>query len=143
MLMRKSPPDFWEKMENEANDDLSLLVEVGPSHFSAEHLLELRQELREQIGTFGRRQRLSMLLGATGAAWFLVAVLAILLQWVWLLISAFVAMLFCMGGFTFILLWKKGRPKARLGELEYSLGALEEELRKRSVAYPKRSRDAF
>jgi len=143
MLMRKTPPDFWEKMEKEANDDLNLLVEVGPSHFSAEHLLELRQELREQIGTVERRQRLAMLLGATGAMWFLVAGLAWLLQWAWLLITAFVAMLFCMAGFTFLLLWKKGRPNTRLGELEYTLRTLEDELRKRSIAYPKRSRDAF
>lgn len=142
MLPRRNKADFWAQLEKEANDDLDLLSEIGPAYFSVDHLMDLRQELREKVSLFERRQRIAMLMGASGAFWVMLAILARYVGQGWLLITAFVATVLCFAAYAFIIVQQQRIFKSK-GELEFSLRQVEDELRKRAMATPSRSRDAL
>ena len=131
MFRRPHQPDVFDRLEREANDDFRLLDELGPTHFSAEHLMELHGQVRERLVLFKGRQRLAMIVGVIGTGW---ALLALLLQAVglrWLALAAFGAAALCFTGFLFIIFWQKKRFESK-GELEYAQRVIEEELRRRA-----------
>lgn len=131
MFRRTHQPDVFDRLEREANDDFRLLDELGPVHFSAEHLMELHAQVRERLALFKGRQRLAMIVGAIGAGWTLVAVLFYAIGFRWLSFAASGATTLCFTGFLFIVFWQKKRFESK-GELEYAQRVIEEELRRRA-----------
>lgn len=132
MLVRKPKESPLERLEREANDDFSLLAELGPEHFGAEHLLELRQRMQWRMAQFDRRRKLNLTLGATAAGWMLLGVAAMLLGWPLLGQLAFAVMGLSILGFLAGVWWLKWKYESR-GELEYTLMTIEEELRRRAA----------
>lgn len=133
---KKSSADCIERLEREANDELRLLAELGPSEFGYEHLLELRARLRAELTLFGRRQRLAMILGATAAGWVFLAIMLHFFGLVWLALTAAVAAGSAMTGFLALIFWQKKRFESR-GELEHALYDIEAELRRRAQHLPR------
>lgn len=142
MQLRSSKQDFWARLEKEANDDLHLLKEVGPSFFSGEHLSQLRHAMRQQISVFDKRSHLAMMLGASGTGWVMLAILARYFMIDWLSGIAYGASVLCFGGYAYLLFQLKKQFESR-GELEFTLRQIEDELRKRAATAPFRSRDAL
>lgn len=131
MFRRPHQPDVFERLEREANDDFRLLEEVGPAHFSAEHLMELHTRVREQLALFKGRQRLAMIIGVIGTGWAVMALLFHVTGFRWLVYAAFGAAALCFTGFLFIVFWQKKRFESK-GELEFTQRVIEEELRRRA-----------
>lgn len=131
MFRRPHQPDVFERLEREANDDFCLLDELGPAHFSAEHLMELHTRVRERLALFKGRQRLAMIVGVIGTGWVVLALLFQITGFRWLAIGAFAAATLCFMGFLFIVFWQKKRFESK-GELEYTQRVIEEELRRRA-----------
>ncbi len=120
-----------ERLEKEANDEFRLLNDVGPQHFSAEHLLELREQMRQNIRLFMRRQRLAMVLAGTGVGWVFMATLSGFLQFHYLSVAAYTVSSLCLTAFLVIVFWQKWRFNSK-GELEYTMRCIEDELRRRA-----------
>lgn len=120
-----------ECLEKEANDEFRLLNDVGPQHFSAEHLLELREQMRQNIRLFLSRQRLAMVLAGTGVGWVFMAILSGFLQFHYLSIAAYTVSSLCLMAFLAIVFWQKWRFNSK-GELEYTMRSIEDELRRRA-----------
>ncbi|GAB4491944.1 MAG: hypothetical protein OHK0019_12910 [Saprospiraceae bacterium] len=131
MFRRSHQPDVFERLEHEANDDFHLLDEVGPEHFSAEHLMELHARVRERLTLFKGRQRLAMVIGLIGIGWVSVTLLFRIMNFKWLTFAALGASALCFTGFFFIVFWQKKRFESK-GELEYTQRVIEEELRRRA-----------
>lgn len=132
MFMHRRPPlSHLERLEQEGNDDFHLLAELGPEHFSAEHLAELRGAARERLELFDRRQRLAMLIGGTAAGWVFLGILTGYFGPAWLSVAAIVLAGISFFAFFGVILWQKHRFESR-GELEHTLLMIEEELRRRA-----------
>lgn len=131
MFRRKYQPDVFERLEREANDDFRLLDELGPAHFSGEHLMELHARVRERLTLFKGRQRLAMIIGSIATSWTLLAILFKLVDFKWLAFIALGTAAFCFAAFLFIVFWQKKRFESK-GELEYVQRVIEEELRIRA-----------
>lgn len=131
MFRRKYQPDVFERLEREANDDFHLLDELGPAHFSADHLMELHTRVRERLMLFKGRQRLAMIIGSVATGWTLLAVLFNTVGFKWLALAAFGSAALFFIGFLFIVFWQKKRFESK-GELEYAQRVIEEELRRRA-----------
>ena len=76
MFLRKKSPDIFERLEKEASDELRLLEDLGPKHFDTDHLMELHAKVCEQITLQQRHQRIALSVGAAGAGWMFLGVLA-------------------------------------------------------------------
>lgn len=120
-----------ERLEIEANDEFRLLNDVGPQHFSAEHLLELREQMRLNIRLFMRRQRLAMVLAGTGTGWVFMAMLSGILQFHYLSIAAYIVSSLSLMAFLVVVFWQKWRFNSK-GELDYTMRCIEDELRRRA-----------
>lgn len=131
MFRRQHQPDVFERLEREANDDFHLLDELGPVHFSADHLMELHTLVRQRLTLFRGRQRLAMIIGSIATGWTLLAVLFKLMDFKWLAFTALGTATFCFAAFLFIVFWQKKRFESK-GELEYTQRVIEEELRRRA-----------
>lgn len=131
MFRRQHQPDVFERLEREANDDFRLLDELGPTHFSAEHLMELHALVRERLVIFRGRQRLAIVIGSTATAWVFLGILSNLFDFRWISFAAFGAAALSFAAFLFIVFWQKKRYESR-GELEYTRRIIEEELRRRA-----------
>lgn len=131
MFRRPHQPDVFERLEHEANDDFRLLDEVGPEHFSAEHLMELHARVRERLTLFKGRQRLAMIVGLISTGWVFATLLFRVMGLRWLAFAALGASALCLAGFLFIVFWQKKRFESK-GELEYTQRVIEEELRRRA-----------
>jgi hypothetical protein len=131
MFRRKSQPDVFERLESEANDDFRLLDELGPAHFSAEHLMDLHHRVRERLLLFKGRQRLAMIIGLITIGWGLITLLFDVLDLRWLAFASLGASLLSVAGFLFIVFWQKKHFESK-GELEYVQRVIEEELRRRA-----------
>ena len=131
MFFRTHQPDVFERLEREANDDFRLLDELGPAHFSAEHLMELHARVRERLTLFKGRQRLAMIIGSIATSWAMLAILFRLVGFKWLALTALGTAALCFLGFLFIVFWQKKRFESK-GELEYAQRVIEEELRLRA-----------
>jgi hypothetical protein len=131
MFRRPPLPDLFDRLEREANDDFRLLDELGPAHFSAEHLMELHARVRERLVLFKGRQRLAMIVGVVGAGWGFLAMLFHAIGFRWLAFAALGGGALCFAGFLLIVFWQKRRFESK-GELEYAQRVIEEELRRRA-----------
>ncbi len=131
MFRRPHQPDVFEHLEREANDDFRLLDELGPTLFSAEHLMELHARVRERLALFKGRQRLAMIAGVIGTGWASMALLFHTVGFRWFGFAAFGAAALCFSGFLFVVFWQKKRFESK-GELEYAQRVIEEELRRRA-----------
>ncbi len=132
MLFRKSKESPLDRLEREANDDFLLLEELGPEYFGAQHLLELREQLRLRMEQFDRWRRLNTLLGATSAGWIVLGGLFFAFGWTIFASVALTIMGLSLLGFLagfWLLKWKY---QSR-GELEFTLRTIEEELRRRAT----------
>lgn len=137
MLLRKKNSDSWEMLELEGNDDLQLLMDLGPEYFEADHLMDLRRQLRGLLHQYERRQRTAMLFACTGLFWIALAMAARSLHATWIFALAIVAVMISVCVYLFILLWPE-KGFMRKGALVYTLRSLEDELRKRTATYPTR-----
>ncbi|MEZ4964543.1 MAG: VirB3 family type IV secretion system protein [Saprospiraceae bacterium] len=131
MFRRKEKESPLERLEREANDDFRLLDELGPTHFGADHLMEMHAQARERLTIFRGRQRLAMIMGGTATGWVLLAMVANLFGFEWLAFATFGAAALSFGAFLFIVFWQKKRFESR-GELEYTKRIIEEELHRRA-----------
>lgn len=131
MFRRPRQVDVFDRLERESNDDFHLLDELGPTHFSAEHLMELYARVREQLVIFKGRQRLAMIIGVVATGWVFLAAMCNMLGFRWLSFATFGAAALCLAGFLFIVFWQKKRFESK-GELEYMQRVIEEELRRRA-----------
>lgn len=131
MFRRPAQPDVFERLEQEANDDFRLLDEVGPAHFSAEHLMEMHVRVRERITLFKGRQRLAMIVGVIGTGWTILALLLQAFNLPWLAFASIGCAMLCFIGLLFIVFWQKKSFESK-GELEYMQRVIEEELRRRA-----------
>lgn len=132
MLFRKSKESSLERLEREANDDYLLLSELGPEYFGAQHLLELREQIRLRMEHFDRWRHLNMLLGIMSIGWSVIGAGFALAGWSILMTLAFSVMGLSILGFltgAWLLKWKYNSR----GELEYALRTIEEELRRRAT----------
>lgn len=120
-----------ERLEQEANDEFRLLNDVGAQHFSADHLLELREKMRQNIHMFMRRQRLAMVLAGTGTGWVFMAFLSGFMQFPYLSLAAYTVASLSLSAFLFVVVWQKWRFNSK-GELEYTMRCIEDELRRRA-----------
>ncbi|MBL7774739.1 MAG: hypothetical protein JNK89_01985 [Saprospiraceae bacterium] len=132
MLFRKVKESPLERLEREANDDFRLLAELGPEYFGAQHLLELREQMRLRMDQFDRLRRLNMLLGGMSAGWILLGVFCLLAGWVLPAQLAFSVTGLCMLGFIAGAWFLKWKYESR-GELEFTLRTIEDELRRRAA----------
>ena len=130
MLYRKPDESPLDRLEREANDEFRLLSELGPAEFAFEHLLELRERARRRLQLFDRRQRLAMLLGGTAAGWVFLAMLAGSFGYPWLMIAGGAVGTLGFLAFFVLIILQKQRFESR-GELEFTLRAIEDELRRR------------
>ncbi|MBP6825761.1 MAG: hypothetical protein KA165_04280 [Saprospiraceae bacterium] len=131
-MFRRPPKESpLERLEREANDDFRLLDELGPTHFGADHLMELHARARERLAIFRGRQRFAMVIGGTAIGWFLLASIANLLNFKWLALGSIAVSALGLAGFLLIVFWQKRRFESR-GELEYTQRIIEEELRRRA-----------
>jgi hypothetical protein len=137
MLLRKKNTDSWELLEQEGNDDLLLLMDLGPEHFEVDHLMDLRRQLSGMLNRYEKRQRLAILFACIGLFWVLLATAARSLRMEWIFILASMAVVICVGAYLFMLL-RSEKGFVRKGELVYTLKSLEDELRRRTAAYSSR-----
>ena len=132
MLFRKSKESPLDRLEREANDDFLLLSELGPEYFGAQHLLELREQMRLRMEQFDRWRKLNMLLGVMAGGWAVLGLGFALAGWSIMTILAVTVTGLSLLGFVtgaWLLKWKY---QSR-GELEYTLRTIEEELRRRAA----------
>lgn len=132
MQIRKSKESPLDRLEREANDDFRLLAELGPEYFGAEHLLELREQMRLRMSQFDRWRKLNTLVGATAAGWMLLGGLMLVFGLPILARVAFGIMVVSLLGFVAGVWLLKWKYESR-GELEYTLRSIEEELRRRAA----------
>lgn len=132
LFFRKSKESPLERLEREANDDFLLLAELGPEYFGAQHLLELREQLRLQMAQLDRWRRFNRLLGVTAGGWMLLAGLFLVVK-----LSVMTTLAASVMGISFLgflagawmLKWKY---RSRI-EMEFTLRTIEEELRRRAA----------
>jgi hypothetical protein len=139
ILKRKPSESGLERLEREGNDDFLLLEELGPRHFGFEHLLELREQIRERLQIFQRRQRLAMIIGACSSGWIFLAIMARHFDYMWLALAAYSAGALSLIAFLGIVVWQKKQFESK-GELEYTRQVIEEELRRRAGKMPQQPR---
>lgn len=132
MLFRKSDESSLDRLEREANDDFSLLAELGPEDFGVEHLVELRDRMQWRLARFDRWRRFNLLIGATAGGWLLLGGLAAMAGEGLLARLAFGVMLLSVLAFLAGVWLLKIKFESR-GELEYTLRTIEDELRRRAA----------
>jgi hypothetical protein len=69
------------EFEARANDDLTLLDELGAAHFSTSNLLELDFKIEEKLAAFDFYHKRVIWLGATAAGWLLLGVGSLFCGW--------------------------------------------------------------
>lgn len=137
-ILQHKPADEspLDRLEREANDDFQMLEELGPTHFGTEHLLEMREHLRQQLSVFDRRQHFALSLGGTAAGWVVLGILTARMGWFWMALAAHSLAAASLVGFFVILFFLKKRFESR-GELEHTAREIETELRRRAPAKQK------
>jgi len=130
MFRRIKHPDIFERLEREATDELRLLDDLGPTFFDTDHLMELHAKVCEQLTLQQRHQRVALSIGAAGAGWMLLGVIAQLLQFQ---VLALVAFGLCASGlsiFLGLLIFSQKRFQTK-GHLDHTKHSIEDELRSR------------
>ncbi len=67
--------------EARANDDLTLLDELGPVHFATADLLDLDRQIEERLAAFDFYQKRVVWIGASAAVWLLIGVCFLCAGW--------------------------------------------------------------
>lgn len=124
--------DIFERLEREANDELLLLDELGPTYFGTDHLIELHEILRDRLALAQRRQRFVFASIGGLVGWAVLAGLARFMGYYWLALGAF-GLLTLSAGLLFFVLFRSRHQRLFRGHLEYDLRLIEEELRKRGL----------
>jgi hypothetical protein len=88
--------DVFDRLEHEASDELGLLAELGPQGFGTEHLVELHALVCTRIILQKRALSLSVAVGAAGAGWILLGILAGSMKSNLLSMISFAASIICM-----------------------------------------------
>ena len=130
IFRRKAKPDIFERLEQEASNELQLLEELGPQGFGTEHLMELHAQICANINEQQRLTKVAMSIGATGIGWLLLGFLAFFLGYQTPGLIAFglsaVCFMIFFGAITYS--FRRFRTK---GHLEYTRLSIEDELRNR------------
>lgn len=140
MFRRKKSADIFERLEKEAADEVRLLEDLGPKHFDTDHLMELHAKVCERITLQQRHQRIALSVGAAGAGWILLGVMAHLLGFDLLAFAAFglASVSFC--SFLGLLIFSTRRFQTR-GHLDHTRHSIEDELRRRRDKQRERMED--
>jgi uncharacterized membrane protein YgaE (UPF0421/DUF939 family) len=128
-LPKLSPIDLLEK---EGNDVFLLLDAVGPSHFGADQLYDMRETVKERLRQYDRWQRINWYLLSTALGWVFALTAAYVTQQKWMARMAFVMIALTFVLFVVSLVLLNMRYKSR-GELSHTLQSIEDELYKRSA----------
>lgn len=140
MFLRKKSPDIFERLEKEASDELRLLEDLGPKHFDTDHLMELHAKVCEQITLQQRHQRIALSVGAAGAGWMFLGVLAHLLGFQVLVFTAFGLASASLALFLCLLILSNRRFQTK-GHLDHTRHSIEDELRSRRDKQRERMED--
>ncbi len=122
--------DVFDRLEHEASDELGLLVELGPQGFGTEHLLELHALVCTRIILQKRALSLSVAVGAAGAGWLLLGVLAASMNSNMISMASFAAAIICMLVFAGMMAHTY-RKFGIQGQLVHTRLSIEDELRSR------------
>ena len=131
MFRRRLPMSSLDRLEREANNELRLLLDIGPEYFGVDHLLELREKAKLRIHIFTRRQRLALTLGGTATGWVFLGILFWMVHAPLFAVAAYIIAAVSFGVFLTMVVLQKWHFESR-GELEHALQTIEEELLKRS-----------
>ena len=132
MLKRLPEETPIDRFERECNDDFRSLAELGPEYFSAEHLVELRDEVLLRISRLERLHRLNFVSGAVVLSWALVGAVAMRFAYFLPAQIAFFMMLLAAVVFIAGIILVKSRYESK-NSLRYTFFQIEEELRRRGV----------
>lgn len=123
---------YLERLEQEANNELQEFVELEPSYYSTDHLLDLRRQWLGEMQLFQQMQKMNLVIGACAPIWMLVGILFSFLKMQILTVIAFC--LFSVFTLTFVVasLVVKRRFKSR-GYLEHIGDLLNTELQSRGI----------
>ncbi len=129
-------PNLFDRLEKDGNDDFSLLDEFGPSQFGTDHLLELREQAKQQLAYFGKKLRLSMIVGGLSAGWIFLGLMFFYFGKPLFALSTLGIGAVCLTIFMAmtVLLYKNYGTK---GKWEHAQRQIESELRHRASQIPK------
>lgn len=130
MFRRKKTPDIFERLEQEAADELRLLDELGPKQFGTDHLMELHAQVCARIGAQQRLQKIALSVGAAGVGWLFLGMLALILQYQIPAFIAFGLSSLCLSAFLGVLLYSTKKYQTK-GHLDHTRLSIEDELRTR------------
>lgn len=119
--------NIFDRLEKEGNDDFALFQEFGADQFGTEHLREMRDRAKEQLEFFGKKLRLSMIIGGLSAGWILLGLLLVYLRFPVLGLSSLGVGVVCLTVFMAmtVVLYKNYGSK---GEWEHLQRQIESEL---------------
>ncbi len=140
MFGRKKSPDIFERLEQEASDELRLLDDLGPQQFDTEHLMELHAKVCEQITLQQKHQRISLSVGAAAAGWVILGAIAFLMGFQILTLAAFGLAAVSLATFLGLLLFSAQRYQT-IGHLNSTRHSIEDELRSRRGLQRERTGD--
>lgn len=133
MVIRPHRQELWhERLEREGNDDFALLEEVGPVHFTADHLQEMRELISFRLAQFDKVNRLNMWFGASTVLWVVGAFAGLALGYRIAILLACLGLVISLSAFVTGIVLLKVRFESR-GNLEYTLSVIDEELRRRGT----------
>ena len=123
---------YLERLEHEAANELQEFVELEPSFYSTDHLLDLRRQWLGEMQLFRQMQKMNLIIGGCSPVWFAVGILFANLEMQILTILSFC--LFSVFLFTFLVasFVVKKKFKSR-GYLEYIGNLLNDELQLRGI----------
>lgn len=140
MFRRKKTPDIFERLENEAADELHLLDELGPKQFGTDHLMELHAQVCARINAQQRLQRIALSVGATGVGWLFLGMLSLILEHQLPAFIAFGLSTLCLSAFLALLLYSSRKYQTK-GHLDHTRLSIEDELRSRRDVQRKHMED--
>lgn len=132
----ESLDNYLERLEKEATNELQEFVELEPSYYSTDHLLELRRQWLGEIQLFQQMQKVNIIIGACSPIWFTVGVLFLILEMEILAVIAFCLFSVFLLVFLIASFVVKRRFKSR-GYLEFIGNLLNDELQLRGIRVQK------
>ena len=132
----ESLESYLERLEQEATNELQEFVELHPSYYSTDHLLDLRRQWLSEMQLFRQMQKMNITIGACSPVWLGVGILFATLEMQILTVISFC--LFSVFLFTFLVasFVVKKKFKSR-GYLEYIGDLLKDELQLRGIRVQK------
>jgi hypothetical protein len=130
MFIQKKSPDIFERLEQEAADELRLLDELGVRFFETEHLMELHAKVCEKITDQQRHLKIALSIGAAGVGWVLLCIMAYALKFPTLAFLALGLASISFATFLGLLIYTLQRFSTK-GQLDHTRHSIEDELRSR------------